>query len=174
MRGQSYQFWALEYLCIYFYTQRNISIYYRLGDKFTNNRFDLSNGEVSPSEEKWDIVTKATEGLQTSLTVTPRKLLSFIGILDSCRKNSTNGQITHEIVSVVPKNPLEISPITGYLNSLFGDFENSSDLVEKSKECVSRGTQSPVVHRDVSVKGWGEHLGDLKVACGQSQRQVFI
>ena len=70
-------------------------------------------------------------------------------------KDSPNGQITHEVISVVFENPLEIAPITEHSNPLFRDFVKVSDLVERPKKCVDRlssscrGTQSPVINRCV-------------------------
>ena len=54
------------------------------------------------------------------------------------RKDSPDGQITHETISVVPENPVEISSITGHSDSLFRDSKKASDLVKQSKQCATR------------------------------------
>ena len=68
-------------------------------------------------------------------------------------ENSPNGQVAYEALPMVPENPLEVSPIIGQKDTMFNNFEKTSDMVEKSKKCTDRlppscrGTQSPVVHR---------------------------
>ena len=69
----------------------------RLGNKlqkfdFLVYRFDLSKGEVLPTEKKWLILTTAIEDLNNSLT-TPRILMSFIGILVSLEKTVPMGRL---------------------------------------------------------------------------------
>ena len=68
-------------------------------------------------------------------------------------ENNVNGQVKHEAFPVVPENSLEISPIIGQKDSMFRDFEQASDLVERPPKCVDRlsfpcrGIQSPVIYR---------------------------
>ena len=71
---------------------------------------------------------------------------------NSSRKDSSNGQIAHEAISVISENPLEISPIVGHSNPMLRDFEEACELVERPKHCLSRlsspyrGTQFTTVH----------------------------
>ena len=60
---------------------------------FLGYRFDLAKEEVSPTEKKWQILTKAVEQLQNSLTTTPRDLMSFIGVLASLEKTVPMGRL---------------------------------------------------------------------------------
>ena len=53
---------------------------------FLGYRFDLAKG-------KWQILTKAIEQLQNSLTTTPRVLMSFIGVLASLEKTVPMGML---------------------------------------------------------------------------------
>ena len=60
---------------------------------FLGYRFDLTKGEVLPTEKKWLILTAAIEGLNSSLTTTPRVLMSFIGILACLEKTVRMGRL---------------------------------------------------------------------------------
>ena len=60
---------------------------------FLGYRFDLSKGEVLPTEKKWLILTTAIENLNNNLTTTPRILMSFIGILASLEKTVPTGRL---------------------------------------------------------------------------------
>ena len=103
---------------------------------FLGYRFNLSKGEVSPTEKKWLILTTAIEGLNNSLTTTPRILMSFIGIMASLEKT-------------VPMGRLHMRPFQWYLKTHWkcpqsldkkipcsGILKKTSDLVEKNlKTC---------------------------------------
>ena len=60
---------------------------------FLGYRFDLSKGEVLPTEKKWLILTTAIEDLNNSLTTTPRILMSFLCILASLEKTVPMGRL---------------------------------------------------------------------------------
>ena len=96
---------------------------------FLGYRFDLNKGEVSPTEKKWQILTKAIEGLQTNVCH---------GDSNIAREDSSNGQATYEAISMVSENPLEISPIFLHSNTMLRDLEKASELVERPKQYVGR------------------------------------
>ena len=68
-------------------------------------------------------------------------------------EDSPNGQVTHETLPVVYQSTLEVSPIIGQKNTVFRNFEKTSNMVEKPEKCAERlspscrRTQSPVVYR---------------------------
>ena len=104
---------------------------------FLGYRFDLSKGKVSPTEKKWLILTTAIEGLNNSLTTTPRILMSFIGILASLEKT-------------VPMSRLHMRHFQWYLKThcipnhwTKRHHVQTSDLVEKSRKCVDRSPPPP-------------------------------
>ena len=122
---------------------------------FLGYRFDLNKGEVSPTEKKWQILTKAIEGLQTNV---------FHRDSNIAREDSSNGQATHEAISMVSENPLEISPIFLHSNTMPRDLEKASELVERPKQYVGRlsspcrGPQFTSAHRCVH-QGLGSTFG---------------
>ena len=120
---------------------------------FLGYRFDLVKGEVLPTQKKWLILTTAIESLDNSLnnnSQDPDVIHRHSGISG---ENSPNGQITHETLPMVSQNSLEVSPIIGQKNTMFRNFEKTSDMVEKPQKCAERlspscrRTQSPVVYR---------------------------
>ena len=132
---------------------------------FLGYRFDLAKGEVSPTEKKWQILTKAIEQLQNSLTTTPRVLMSFIGVLASLEKTVPMGRLHMRPFQWYLKTHWKY-PVLRHLITMLRDFEKPSELVERSQQCVDRvtpscrGTQSFSVHRCVR-KGLGCTFGKL-------------
>ena len=113
----------------------------------------LNKGQGLTHRKKWLILTAAIEGLNNSLTTTPRipdVIYRHSGISG---EDSPNGQVTHETLPVVSQNPLEVSPVFGQKYSMFRNFEKTSDMVEKPRKCTERlspscrSTQFPVVYR---------------------------
>ena len=85
-------------------------------------------------------------------------------------ENSPNGQVAYEALPMVPENPLEVSPVIGQKDTMFRDFEKTTDMVEKFLKNVLIGCplhaeeHNLLLFTDASVKGWGAHLGDMTVS----------
>ena len=136
---------------------------------FLGYRFDLTKGEVLPTEKKWLILTAALEGLNNSQTTTPRILMSFIGILASLEKT-------------VPMGRLHMRPFQWYLKTHW-KYPQSLDKKIPCSEILKKHlvwwknpknvlTGCPLhveehnllLFTDASIKGWGAHLGDLTIS----------
>ena len=136
---------------------------------FLGYRFDLAKGEVSPTEKKWQILTKAIHQLRNSLTTTPRVLMSFIGVLASLEKT-------------VPMGRLHMRPFQWYLKAHW-KYPQSLDMKIPCSEILKSHLSwwrdpnnvligSPLraeehnilLLTDASVKGWGAHLEDKTVS----------
>ena len=118
-------------------------------------------------QKKCGILTKAIRGFINKFDNHSQNSNVIHSDSSPSRKDSPNTQITHETISVVLENSLEIFPFSRYSDSLFRDFEKSPDLVERATEFVCR-LPSPcrrtpyLLFTDASIKVWGAHLGDLR------------
>ena len=123
---------------------------------FLGYRFDLAKGEVSPTEKKWQILTKAIEQLHNSLTTTPRELMSFIGVLASLEKT-------------VPMGRLHMRPFQWYLKTQ-SKYPQSLDIQIPCSEILKshlswwRDPNSvligspPLIHPEGSMNQGGPYL----------------
>ena len=146
---------------------------------FLGYRFDLVKGEVLPTEKKWQILKNAIEGLDNSVTTTPRMLMSFIGILAALEKT-------------VPMGRLHMRPFQWYLKTHWR-YPQSLDKIIPCSQILKKHliwwkdpknvlTGSPLyaeehnllLFTDASVKGWGAHLGDLTVSGLWSDRETNL
>ena len=111
-----------------------------------------------PTQKKLDQLNTQTVSIRKSLVLTPRKLMSLIGTLDSLekknkKKNSATRKVTHEAFPVVPKVALEISPVTGQKDSSNREFPEAPQTVGGSPKSHGRcsypssGTQHTGVYR---------------------------
>ena len=139
---------------------------------FLGYRFDISRGKVSPTE-KSGFLDKGDRGFTNKFDSHSKNSCVIHRDSSLSRKDSHNRQITHMTVSVIPEYLLAISPIARHSVSLFRDFEKSSDLVERSKECVCRlsspcrGAQSPDIHRCIC-----KELGSIFGRPNSQQQEV--
>ena len=136
---------------------------------FLGYRFDLTKGQVSPTEKKWQILKKAIHQLQNSLTTTPRVLMSLIGVLALLEKTVSMGR-------------LHMRPFQWYLKTHWR-YPQSLDMKIPCSEILKShlnwwrdpnneliGTplhaeeHNLLLFTDASVKGWGAHLEDQTVS----------
>ena len=89
---------------------------------FLSYRFSLSKGEV-------EYFGKGDTGFTNKFNNHSQNYYVIHRDTSLSRKDSPNGQSTHETVSVAPENSLEISPITGHSDSLFRDFDSQWHVV---------------------------------------------
>ena len=114
---------------------------------FLGYRFDLTKGEVLPTEKNGHRRSKQQSNNNSQ---DPDVFHRHSGISG---EDSPNGQIAHEALPMVSQNSLEVSPIIGQKDTMFRNFEKTSGMVEKSKKCTDRlspscrRTQSPVIYR---------------------------
>ena len=127
---------------------------------FLGYRFDLSKGEISPTEKEmayFDYSHRRSKQQFDNNSQDPDVVYRHSGISG---EDSANGQVTYETLPVVPENPW------GYPQSLDKKIPCSEILKrhliwwKNPKKCVDRlsptcrGTKSPVVHRCI-----GQGLG---------------
>ena len=80
---------------------------------------------------------------------------------------------------MVSENPLEISPNIGHSNPLFRDFEKASDLIGRPKNVFIDCPLHAEEHNfqlltNISVKGWGVHLGDQSFIGMLSDKEISL
>ena len=105
---------------------------------FLGYHFDLVQGKVFPTEMKLKILQKSIQDIEISsnnpkMADVPDRCTSIYG------KDYTNGSVTHASPSVISQDKLAISPVTRPEDSGFKPLKTSS-VVERSKQCVTRGS----------------------------------
>ena len=136
---------------------------------FLGYRFDLTKGQVSPTEKKWQILKKAIHQLQNSLTTTPRVLMSLIGVLASLEKTVSMGRLHMRPFQWYLKThwryPQSLDmkiPCSDILKSHLNWWRDpNNELIGTPLHAEEHNL---LLFTDASVKGWGAHLEDQTVS----------
>ena len=112
---------------------------------FVGYQFDLKEGKVRPTEERWQALTHKIRSILSDPLCPVRQFMSLIGLLTATEKQVHLGRLTvkHETHTVALEKQLEGPRVTGK-----GDLGPQippppSKVVAGGKQCASRSTITP-------------------------------
>ena len=127
--------------------------------------FDLQRGLVFPTQKKLGQLKVQTVCIRKSLVLTPRKLMSLIGILASLEKTVQLGRLHMRPFQWYLKShckfPQSLNkriPVTGNFLKHLKWWEDLQNLMAGAP---IHHVHNTLVFTDVSQKGWGAHLNEI-------------
>ena len=132
---------------------------------FVGYRFDLSQGLVKPTQERWSILSQKINLLLGRQTCSVRQFMSLIGLLTATEKQVVSGRLHMRPIQWhlkkhwhVPEDLEKIIPIPGSLHvHLKWWLDPEKVLKGQPLHPLQHALQ---LFTDASNEGWGAHLGD--------------
>ena len=138
---------------------------------FVGYQFDLKEGKVRPTEERWQALTDKIRSIMSDPVCPVRKFMSLIGLLTATEKQVHLGQLHMRPIQWhlknnwrVPESLEKVIPVPKSLHPhLRWWLEESNVLIGQPLHPLKHALQ---IFTDASKEGWGAHL-DEHTARGQ-------
>ena len=132
---------------------------------FVGYRFDLCQGLVKPTQERWIAISQKVEFLLGQRTCSVRQFMSLIGLLTATEKQVVSGRLHMRPIQWhlkrhwrVPESLEKIIPIPSSLHGHLKWWLNPDNVQQgQPLHPLQHALQ---VFTDASNEGWGAHLGD--------------
>ena len=132
---------------------------------FVGNQFDLKEGKVRPTEERWQALTDKIRSLMSDPVCPVRKFMSLIGLLTATEKQVHLGRLHMRPIQWhlknnwrVPESLEKVIPVPKSLHPhLRWWLEESNVLLGQPLHPLKHALQ---IFTDASNEGWGAHLDD--------------
>ena len=132
---------------------------------FVGYQFDLKEGKVRPTEERWQALTDKIRSMMSDLVCPVRKFMSLIGLLTATEKQVHLGRLHMRPTQWHLKNNWRVSeslekviPVPKSLHPhLRWWLEESNVLLGQPLHPLKHALQ---IFTDASNEGWGAHLDD--------------
>ena len=127
---------------------------------FVGYQFDLKEGKVRPTEERWQALTDKIRSMMSDPVCPVRKFMSLIGLLTATEKQVHLGRLHMRPIQWhlknnwrVPESLEKVIPVPKSLHPL----EESNVLLGQPLHPLKHALQ---IFTDASNEGWGAHLDD--------------
>ena len=132
---------------------------------FVGYQFDLKEGKVRPTEERWQGLTDKIRSMMSDLVCPVRKFMSLIGLLTATEKQVHLGRLHMRPIQWhlknnwrVPESLEKVIPVPKSLHPhLRWWLEESNVLLGQPLHPLKHALQ---IFTDASNEGWGAHLDD--------------
>ena len=132
---------------------------------FVGYQFDLKEGKVRPTEERWQALTDKIRSMMSDLVCPVRKFMSLIGLLKATEKQVHLGRLHMRPIQWhlknnwrVPESLEKVIPVPKPLHPhLRWWLEESNVLLGQPLHPLKHALQ---IFTDASNEGWGAHLDD--------------
>ena len=110
---------------------------------FVGYQFDLKEGRVRPTEERWQILTDKIRSIMSDPVCSVRQFMSLIGLLTATEKQVHLGRLHMRPIQWHLEKQLEGTKITGKGDTSSHVPPPTSKVVAGGKQCASRSTITP-------------------------------
>ena len=132
---------------------------------FVGYQFDLKEGKVRPTEERWQALTDKIRSMMSDPVCPVRKFMSLIGLLTATEKQVHLGRLHMRPIQWhlknnwrVPESLEKVIPVPKSLHPhLRWWLEESNVLLGQTLHPLKHALQ---IFTDASNEGWGAHLDD--------------
>ena len=134
--------------------------------KFVGYRYDLSQGLVLPTQNRWESILQKLESILSKPSCRVRKFMSLIGLLTATEKQVPLGRLHMRPIQWhlkrhwrVPESLEKEIPVPRSLHPhLLWWTKETNVLTGQPLHPLSHAVQ---IFTDASKEGWGAHLGDF-------------
>ena len=141
---------------------------------FVGYQFDLKEGKVRPTEERWQALTDRIRSMMSDPVCPVRKFMSLIGLLTATEKQVHLGRLHMRPIQWhlknnwrVPESLEKVIPVPKSLHPhLRWWLEESNVLLGQPLHPLKHALQ---IFTDASNEGWGAHLDDHTVVPSRKQ-----